>query len=510
MPSIFHGGVLNTPGGIPSDTRLALTDDGRLQADGRQRYANVFARAWDCITRSPEKVEANKELARRCVAEIRAKYGDGIADMASRELKSQLTLGRPLTAYRIGYVLRNAIDSANTAWLRDQGLTRREIRGAEMQFSRTELSLLREAGLSIEIGRQYKDRQIPIHPRTLVAHCRDENVVEGSKVPLRGGAVSTPYSVQYRRGDQLDDVVFKEARLGEGHGDAALALGIAKNSCMAVRNVATKAVDQLLGFNLTPDTRIGMLDGQLGMVMGFAEGVPAMKQREVDVTEEMTAQVQAWREMVDQEILDPEGFKDMLQASNLRIDGERILRTEEVGVQQNYADPGLRRELVKLQLLDALTAQGDRHGGNYLIRRDETGRFTGLSAIDNDQAFGTAIKNPDELHNGILGLRGVKLPPVVDEGMKAAFENLSDAQLREVLTGLLPEAEIAAAITRLHVIQDYLAGGPPPVVLGIDDPDAWGAEEVGLALHDPTTSYVGRDLDVLARIGTVVSYEEAQ
>ena len=109
MPSILQGGVLNTPGGIPGNTRLALTEDGTVRADGRQHIGNIFARAWDCLTRSPEKVEANKELARRFVAELREKYGDAVAGMASRELKAHLILGRPLTAYRVGCVLEHVV-----------------------------------------------------------------------------------------------------------------------------------------------------------------------------------------------------------------------------------------------------------------------------------------------------------------------------------------------------------------------------------------------------------------
>lgn len=506
MPSILQGGVLNTPGGIPGNTRLALTEDGTVRADGRQHIGNIFARAWDCITRSPEKVEANKELARRFVAELREKYGDAVAGMASRELKAHLTLGRPLTAYRVGCVLEHVVrlkeraaDDANVAWLRDQGLSARDIRDVKAQFSLRELSLLRKADLSIDIGRQYQERQIPIHPRTLVTYHCDENVV-GEPEQLRGGAVSKPYSVQYRNDARLDSVVFKEACPNEGFGAAAGVLGINPNdSRMAVRNIATKAVDELLGFNLVPDTRIGVLGGKLGMVMDFAEGVPAMKKVPVDITDQPNGQLI---------LSDPDSFKDLIEAGEIQIDGDRVFGFQEAGIQQNYADPGLRRELVKLQLLDALTAQGDRHGGNYLIRRGEDGRFIGLSAIDNDQAFGTRITDPNQLFGG--DLRGVKLPPVVDSEMKATFEALTDDQLRGTLAGLLPEAEIEAAVTRLHAIQDYLAGGPPPMVLAGTGPEVWGTDEVGLALSDPTTSYVGRDLSVLARAGMVLSYEEAQ
>ena len=513
---ILHGGVLNTPGGIPGNTRLALALDGTVRADGRQHVHNIFARAWDCLTRSREKVNANKTLARSLVEEIRRGYGDAVADMASRELSAQINRGRPLTTYRFVHVVHRADqlkgridDNANVTWLRGQGYSGHAIRAIKTEFNIRELRLLREADLSIEIGRQYQERQIPIHPRTLVTAYRDENV-RSEPEELRGGKFSKPYAVDYQTPDgTVKKLVFKEAKANEGFGAAAKALGIDPNdSRMAVRNIATKAMDQLLRFNLVPETRIGTLHGRLGMVMGFAEGVPAMKSRAVDVTEEMRETVERWREGLSEE-----DFEALMVDRGLRLEDDRILRIEPMGVRQNYTDPGLRRELVKLQLLDAITAQGDRHGGNYLVRRDDHGRFIGLSAIDNDQAFGPRIIDPNQLlpgKGGTKAFKGVMLPPVVDPEIKATFENLTDDQLREALDGLLPEAEINAAVDRLHTIQDYLAGGPPPVVLAGAGPEFWGTEAVGLALSDPTTSYVGRDLDALAKVGTILSYEEAQ
>ncbi|MDQ5908200.1 MAG: hypothetical protein QG599_291 [Pseudomonadota bacterium] len=403
-------------------------------------------------------------------------------------------------------------------WLSGQGLS---VGDTLMAFTPDEVALLREADLGVKVGLQYKERDIPIHPRTLVGDYTDSNI-QGKPEPLRGGSVSTPFAVDYQLPTgEVDQRVFKEAHPKEGFGLAAKDLGIdPEHPQMTVRNIATGVVDELLGFNLVPDTRIGMMDGKLGMVMSFAHGAAAITHQEVDVTDLEghcgAEAVRSAKEDIANGIGDQSGLDEVLTAYSIRITEEgRLIQSQPVVVEHNFNDPALRRELVKLQLLDALTAQGDRHGGNYVVLQGEDGRIS-LQAIDNDQAFGTKFDNPNDLWKDPqrmpTNFKAVKLPPVVDQSMVDAFSELSPEQLRGELAGLLPEAEIEHTVERLKVIQEYLTSGPPPIVLPSDGPEDWGTEQVGQLLTDPATSYVGRELDNLQYIretgGVTKPYEE--
>jgi hypothetical protein len=379
------------------------------------------------------------------------------------------------------------------------GATLENIGQTLSKFTLEESRLLRQAGVGIEIAMQYKEKGIPIHPRTLVREFSEERVV-GEPRLLGGGQLSKPYEVGY--GDRT--MVFKEAKPGEGYGPQSTLLGIGReDSRMAVRNLTTKIVDEMLKFDLVPETAFGTLEGQLGIVMDFARGAAPSKSRIVDITD--SEEGQNLKRMVE---LFPEDSKSMLEAAQARIgeDG-RVLVKQDFGVTEfDFTDPKLRRELVKLQLLDALCAQGDRHPGNYVVELGDDGRFARLKAIDNDQAFGPKMVNPNQLlhiaggapQHDIGGLRfgsedfnGVLLPGVVDREMKKSIDGITPESLREKLAGLLPEREIEATILRLHTIKTHLAQlERAGMVIG---PDEWGGEKAGQALESGTQSYVGRE-----------------
>lgn len=111
-----------------------------------------------------------------------------------------------------------------------------------------------------------------------------------------------------------------------------------------MRNVATVAYVRKLGMRVVADTRVALIDTgqgrQLGMVMERARGKSAAD-------------------------TDPGLFK-----------------------QANVC-----AEVTKLQLLDHLTGQGDRHAGNYFINIEPDGRAK-VMGIDNDQCFGHKMTDP--------------------------------------------------------------------------------------------------------------------
>ena len=402
--------------------------------------------------------------------------------------------------------------ATDIAWLHTQGL---DVGQALARFTPEEGAMLREAGVGIDVGLQYKDKGVPIHARTMVGELRSE-MVSGEPRLLGGGALSKPYALTYG----VRDMVFKEATPGEGYGPQSKRLGIDPGDPrMAVRNIASRGVDRALGFNVLPETHMGTMDGRLGVTLDMVHGSTPARNRSVDITDDQLGQnlLQA------RDLYEPEDFASMLEGTGCKLEGGRILQTQQFGVTDvDYSSPGLRSELVKLQLLDALTAQGDRHPGNYVVELDGEGGFTRLRGIDNDQAFGPKLLDPNELlHLGMTepernvdgrlygdkAFNGVMLPPVVDTAMKKAFDDMTPDTLRRELEGLLPEKEIQAAVVRLSTIKAHIAR--LEIAGNVIKPDEWGSGRVTALLADPQTSYVGRDSQY---IGTLepITYEEAR
>jgi hypothetical protein len=214
------------------------------------------------------------------------------------------------------------------------------------------------------------------------------------------------------------------------------------------RNLATWDVARLLRFDVVVGTFIGTgtlpenpeLGPQLGVVMAKAEGFEASDRR----------------------------AQDMLR------------------------EAGGIRESIKLQLVDALVAQIDRHSGNYFVHRNADGQIR-VTGIDNDQCFGFDVTHPNQIawierHAVQSYFMGTLLPPVVDSVMAHAIRSLTAENLRNKLRENLEEAEVEAACSRLEVIKkhiDQLESRDR-----IIDPDQWGQHTDRLT---PQNSYACRD-----------------
>lgn len=118
----------------------------------------------------------------------------------------------------------------------------------------------------------------------------------------------------------------------------------------------------------------------------------------------------------------------------------------------DWSDPELQRQLSTLQLMDAITGQVDRHGGNFFITQD--GEKTKVVGIDNDLSFGKLkldIDKPNSNEDKFTGF-----PMYVDEEVAEQVLGVKEHQLRAVLAPLLPEPEVLAALTRLKKAQERL------------------------------------------------------
>ncbi|WP_372392863.1 hypothetical protein ACCQ05_02870 [Xanthomonas sp. NCPPB 3582] len=271
---------------------------------------------------------------------------------------------------------------------------------------------------------------------------------------LGAGRSNSVYEVQVRKTDGAAmNAVFKpldpEPPDPEHWSVVARLTGISREDPQtAMRNLATVAYARKLGFDVIVDTHVAPINlGQdpfnpeLGLIMERAPGKPA---EEIDASTLAQAKVCA--------------------------------------------------EVMKLQLLDHLTGEADRHDKNYFIHVESDGRAK-VTGIDNDNCFGKELTAPDAAQPDLedpqrRAFHGTALPPVVDTEMERAVLSLTEEDIRSLLEDKLDDAEIAAAVQRYHGVRRHLmelrnAGR-------IIEPHDWGRADVQQLLT-PENSYLGRE-----------------
>jgi hypothetical protein len=301
--------------------------------------------------------------------------------------------------------------------------------------------------LAPHIENLYKQLNLQITPDTIPAYTDAQ--VTGKPQKLGSGSFNTVFAVPLKKPDgSVFDGVFKPLSTTE-NGWTAAATGIPRDDPqIAMRNLATVSYARKLGLDVVPETTVAVLSAtqgpMLGLMMEKARGKPActMAPRFLDL-------------------------------------------------------PGVRAEVTKLQLLDHLTGQGDRHGANYFISIERSGRAK-VTGIDNDQCFGKDLTDP----NGIQqvdgddfrwGFRGTALPPVVDTEMARKINELTPGDIREMLGNKLGEYEIEAAIARHAGVKEHvetLRAGKR-----IIDSRQWGHPNVQ-KLFNAQNSYLAREHEI--------------
>jgi hypothetical protein len=304
--------------------------------------------------------------------------------------------------------------------------------------------------LANPIERLYQGMNLRLTPETWPAFT-DAQVLEAPR-PLGAGKFNSVFTVKLQEPDgSTFNGVFKPVNPKRGGWVSAVS-GIPKDDPQtAMRNMATVAFAKKLGMDVIADTRLAMIDTgggpfepQLGMVMEHARGTPASK-----------------------------------TPSSILARGD------------------VSKEITKLQLLDHLTAQGDRHHNNYFIdvRPDGSVKVTG---IDNDQCFGHVIHKPESIQHipddqqWGKGFRGTGLPPVVDTDMEASINALTERDIRYMLGDKLTEPEIQAALDRHDGLKKHIANLRTENC--VIDPSEWDGMDVQYLLNGQN-SYAGRDRD---------------
>lgn len=293
----------------------------------------------------------------------------------------------------------------------------------------------------------YQRLKLKQTPDTLAAYT-DADVLEPPK-RFGTGSFSTVYAVKVSEPDGSErDVLFKPIPQEEHWSFAGWKTGIPKdNPQTAMRNIATLAYAKKLGFDVIVDTRVALInvgkdpfEPALGLVMEPAKGKSA--------------------ELADGGV---------------------------------FARADVCAEITKLQLLDHLTGEGDRHGLNYFIHLDPDDRPR-IMGIDNEECFGEKLTDPagtQKLDNDESRLfQGVGLPAVIDTEMESAIHAMSQEDIRSLLSDKLNDAEISAALQRYQGLKEHIA--QLREAGHVIEPERWGAPEVQQLLT-PENSYFARD-----------------
>jgi len=237
-----------------------------------------------------------------------------------------------------------------------------------------------------------------------------------------------------------------EYNLGTGPGG----LGInPDDSRMNQRDIALSRIDQLLNTNLVARAQFAVLhmpDGSTreGSIMSGAKG-------------------DSPNDLMEQSDQNGATTQDELRDN----------RKDQIGMY----DPEFMRQLSRLQLIDSIAFQIDRNTGNYFIQRDEKGKLVSFTGIDNDYSFGT---NTD-IHWRKQEMLGISR--YVDKELAEVIIALDPSLLQPILSDLLPQDEIEAAITRLQELQAELQKD----YMNLLEPDEWTAHAQDLV--DEKKSY---------------------
>lgn len=280
--------------------------------------------------------------------------------------------------------------------------------------------------------------------------------------PLGKGAINTVYLAKVGLPDNPDGFFGVYKRNSESVDEASLAAGISEHRpTSALRNLATWRLAQRLQLDVIPQTHLVLNGADLGCILERAAGVSPMHtgNRQVPVSPEVAERLRDDPALLKSFAMQ-KGYVDAsLDGTTVQLIMESTTEALEGTVYQefdslnpvDFGNSALRRELTRLQWLDALTGQCDRHAHNYFVERTAQGGVH-VRGIDNDMAFGAGVDNPDKLP----GDHSPRLPTVIDRATADLLRGLEPEELEELCAGLAPQ-EIESARQRLNVIKARIA-----------------------------------------------------
>lgn len=338
----------------------------------------------------------------------------------------------------------------------------------------------RKYNLTPEQARPYFQARVPINDETT----KLPSLKGVELVKLGSGNLNTVYKGvhAFQGGSGSAPAVFKP--LSALDVDQLRGVGAVKksgidpnNPRLEGRNIASYNVDQLLGLNITPQSELIEIDGQLYIAMEMAPGVsprmgPGKESVELQLSTKDYERIRDDKGQRD-EFCKAHGFEKM------QLMGDGVVRgiikepgINDVAVEFNVKDPGFQKALIQLQWLDALNGQVDRHVHNYMVKFDSSGKFEQLKGIDNDLAFGKEFL----LKPGKVVGHNMNLPKIIDAELAQRFEAMTPERLTTALEGQVSPDEIKAAVVRFDVIKSHIAGLRQSGGV-ISSDEEWGGEK---------------------------------
>lgn len=356
--------------------------------------------------------------------------------------------------------------------------------------------------------------------------------VNGALKVLGGGAVNTVYSGTMQRPDgSVFKGVFKpEATSLPRHiklrervfGTAARAgIPVGEDAFLSERAIATYRLGEALwgsgeSNNVVVRTEFAVLSAptvdkegkplaglsaQRGIVMEMASGgspkVIEEVQRPLDKTIPAEAKILSfWSELQSSGLKEPTPLeltvlRRNLSCRKLEFKNGEFIRTDAKIENLDPKNPLTMEGLIKLQCLDWITGESDRHPENYFVT--EKGH---VMAIDSDCSFGKdAVKPGVDVRNqgGMVPNNGslmLRLTPVVTRRIADAVFHLTEEAIRSSLRGLVNHEEVDATLERWNLLKKHIDSNK---CLIVDTAEALISSDVQ-SLQDSNNSYIGREL----------------
>lgn len=298
--------------------------------------------------------------------------------------------------------------------------------GNKLQAFRAEISYISKAATAVVKAIRYEALSHQVGQFT-------DTQLTGTMSPLGKGAGHEVMLAHY--GSKVKVYKADDDKLAGEKGGAfigPLAIGIDHSSPRLLeRGVVASRIDSHLKFNIVAKTDFAMHNDQLGIVMDKAKGTA--------------------------------GADIKLKAKDPHIAAQ------------------LQPQFIKMQLVDIITGQADRHMNNYLIHVDQANKVK-LTAIDNDFCLGPDWEN---LNTNIRkkGNHLQKYPPVVDKTMYSEIKKMTHDDLTRLSDGLLSDDAVKAAQTRLTNLQQHLEQLQQDGK--VIDASQWGTPQVSQWLDTP-------------------------